>query len=123
MGLLKKVGKAFGVLLLMVLVLLGGYVGYANLRGRDGRSDNILFYALVEDRIRLSPKVELFLPLRFAAGFLPYNGPYIQLAAGLNYALSDRFELGVDLLSPTFWFLPEGRAFSLNLALEVIARL
>jgi len=104
-------------------VLVGAYVGYANLQGRDQRVSNLLFYGLVEDRIRLSPRLPLFLPLRFVGGYLPYNGPFIQLAAGLAYGLSDRFEIGVDILSPTFWFLPDQRAFSLDIAIELVARL
>ena len=102
--------------------LIGAYVGYANLRGRGERASNLLFYALVEDRIYITDESRISIPLRFVFGFLPYNGPYIQLAAGMNFPLTDFLELGIDVLAPTFWILPERRAFSMNFAAELIFR-
>ncbi|MEM6533981.1 MAG: hypothetical protein AAF654_15290 [Myxococcota bacterium] len=103
-------------------LLLGAYVGYANLRGRNGRVNNLLSYAQVEHRLRLSPRTRATLPLRFGIGYLPYNGPFIRLSAGVNLPLSDRVELGIDVLAPTFWVLSDRTAFSLNLGLELILR-
>ncbi|MEM9187906.1 MAG: hypothetical protein AAGF12_01920 [Myxococcota bacterium] len=104
-------------------VLLGGYVGYANLRGKDGRSDNILFYLQVEDRVRIVSSSDITVPLRLGVGYLPFNGPFVRIAAGINIPLSRRFQLGFDILAPTFWVLPERTAVSMNVAAELIIRL
>jgi hypothetical protein len=58
------------------------------------------------------------IPLRAAVGYLPFNGPVIRLSAGLNYAISEHWEIGADILTPTFWILPDRTAVSLNIALE-----
>ena len=42
----------------------------------------------------------------------------IRLSAGLNYAISENWEIGADILTPTFWILPDRTAVSLNIALE-----
>lgn len=103
-------------------ILVGLSAAYANLNGRDGRADNLLIMAQFEHRIRISPGLDLTVPLRAAAGYLPFNGPVVRLAAGLNYALSPSWEVGFDLLTPTFWFLPDRTAVSLNLGLELSYR-
>jgi hypothetical protein len=99
-------------------ILIGIYAGYANLNARDGRADNLLFMAQFENRIRISPSVDVTIPLRAAIGYLPFNGPVIRLSAGLNYAISESWEIGADILAPTFWILPDRTAVSLNIALE-----
>ncbi|MFK7990179.1 MAG: hypothetical protein AB8I08_29435 [Sandaracinaceae bacterium] len=103
-------------------IALGVYAGWVNLNGRDGRVDNILVMLQFENRIRLSSDLDLTIPLRAAIGYLPFNGPVIRLAAGLNYAFDEHFEMGIDILTPTFWFLPNGAAVSLDLALEATYR-
>ncbi len=104
-------------------IAMGIWLGYANLNGKDGRVDNVLAYLLVEDRIRISSSSDISIPLRAAIGYLPYNGPVIRLAAGLNIPLSERFELGFDILTPTFWILPDRTAVSLNVAAELVLRI
>ena len=99
-------------------ILIGVYAGYANLNARDGRADNLLFMAQFENRIRISPDIDVTIPLRAAVGYLPFNGPVIRLSAGLNYAISEHWEIGADILTPTFWILPDRTAVSLNIALE-----
>ncbi len=103
-------------------ILVGAYVGYANLNARNGRADNLLFMAQFEDRIRISPNLDLTIPLRIAGGYLPFNGPVIRLAAGLNYAIDGNWEIGADLLTPTIWFLPDHVVFSMDVALEATYR-
>lgn len=103
-------------------ILLGAYVAYANLNGRDGRSDNLLFMLQFENRIVLSNELDLTIPLRGAVGYLPFNGPVIRLAAGLNLALSPQWEIGADLLVPTFWFIPGRTIISLDVGLEATYR-
>ena len=115
-------GARLGVRITKTL-MLGLHVGYANLRGRENRANNILPMLQIENRIRLSARTDLTVPLRFGIGYLPFNGPVIRLAAGLNLPLSPRVELHFDILSPTFWVLPDRTTSSLNLAAEVIFRL
>ncbi len=103
-------------------ILIGVYVAYANLNARNGRADNILFMAQFEDRIRISPNLDLTIPLRAAIGYLPFNGPVIRLAAGLNYAISPDWEIGADIITPTFWILPDRTAVSFDIALEATYR-
>lgn len=101
-------------------IVIGAYAGYTNLRGRQGRVHNLLMYLQVEDRVRVSRRTKLRIPLRLAFGYLPFNGPVVRLAAGLAYPLSKRVELGADLLAPTLWVLPDKDvAVSMNLGLDL----
>lgn len=104
-------------------VILGAYVAYANLRGRNERVGNILSYLQIEHRVRIGRRSGLSIPLRFAIGYLPFNGPVVRIGAGLNLPLSDRVELGADLLTPTFWVLPDRTVVSFNVAVELVVRL
>ncbi len=101
---------------------LGVYLGYVNLRGNDGRVSNLLPYVQLEHRIHILGVDGLSVPVRGAAGFLPYNGFFVRVSGGLNLPIGDHFELGADLLTPTIWFTPEGREVSFDVALEVIYR-
>ena len=104
-------------------ILLGAYVAYSNLNARNGRADNLLFMLQFENRIRISNDLDLTVPLRGAIGYIPFNGPVIRLAAGLNYALTPDWEIGADLLVPTFWILADGgTAVSLDVGLEASLR-
>jgi hypothetical protein len=104
-------------------VLVGLYVGYANLRGKGGRVHNVLTYLQIEDRVRIISSSDITVPLRLGVGYLPFNGPYIRIAAGLNIPLNRDFQLGFDILAPTFWILPDRTAVSMDLAAEIIWRL
>jgi hypothetical protein len=103
-------------------LMIGAYVGYANLQGRHNRAHNLLFLLQGELRVRLGPSIDLTIPLRAGVGYLPFNGPVVRLAAGLNYPLSPDFEIGVDLIAPTIWMLPSNVAVSLDLAIEATYR-
>jgi len=61
------------------------------------------------------------MPLRFATGFLPKNGPTLRVSAGLDFALSQRLSLDVMPLEPMVWVNRERPEVSLNgsLALRV----
>jgi hypothetical protein len=100
-------------------IRVGAYLGYANLRGKDGRASNLLMLAQVEDRVRVSASTDLRVPLRLALGYLPQNGPVVRLAAGLGFPIGNRWEMTFDLLAPTFWVLPERTVVSLDLAAEL----
>jgi len=101
--------------------MIGGYFAYVNLEGRTQRENNFYFQIDAEYRIRPSAGLDLTIPIRLGVGYLPYNGPVGRISAGLNYALSENWEIGVDLLVPTFYFLPAlGRvAVAFDFALEV----
>ncbi|HHH29165.1 MAG TPA: hypothetical protein ENK57_12580 [Polyangiaceae bacterium] len=104
-------------------ILLGAYFAYANLNARDGRADNIVLMLQFEDRIRLSSGLDLTIPLRAAIGYVPFNGPVIRLSAGLNYAISADFEIGADIVTPTFWILADGgTAVTFDVGLEATLR-
>lgn len=103
-------------------LIVGAYVAYTNLQGRNDRAHNLLVMIQGEQRIRLGPSIDLTIPLRVGIGYLPFNGPVIRLAAGLNYPISPDFEIGVDLVSPTFWILPDDVAVSLDIGLEATYR-
>ena len=104
-------------------IMLGIYAGYANLRGRDGRVQNMLFYIQGENRIRLGDATDLTIPLRFSLGYVPFNGPFVRISAGLNLPISERVELGIDLIAPTFWVIPGRVAVSADIGLELLYRL
>jgi hypothetical protein len=104
-------------------VILGLYLAYANLRAKDGRANNVLGYLQIENRVRLFSSSDISIPLRLGIGYLPFNGPYVRIAAGINIPISRDFELGFDLLAPTFWVLPDRTAVSMNIAAELVWRL
>lgn len=99
-------------------LIVGLYVAYVNLEARDGRTNNIFVMIQGEDRIRLSPTLDLTIPLRVGIGYLPFNGPVFRASAGLNYAFSPNFELGLDLIAPTFYVLPRGLSVAFDFGLE-----
>jgi hypothetical protein len=103
-------------------ILVGLYGAYVNLDGRDGRAHDFFFMLQAEDRIRPSSTLELTIPLRLGIGYLPFNGPVFRLAAGLNYALSPNWEIGVDLVAPTFYVLPDRFAVAFDFGLELAYR-
>jgi hypothetical protein len=98
---------------------LGPYVGYANLKGQEGRAHNVLSYLALEYRPRLGDSASLRLPLRFATGYLPQNGPVLRLSAGVSYALSPSIEIALDAFTPTFWVVRDRTVVSLGAALEI----
>lgn len=100
-------------------IRLGAYLGYANLRGKDGRAGNFLVLAQVEDRVRISSGTDVRVPLRLALGYLPKNGPVVRLAAGLGFLVSRRVELTFDILAPTFWVASDRTIVTLDLGVEL----
>ena len=104
-------------------VSLGGYVGYADLKGKDGRTHSTLGYAQLEYLAPLAPRfLNLRVPLRFATGYLARNGPVVRASVGLAAALSPRLDLIVELFTPMAWVTNDQTLFSTNVALEVAMR-
>ena len=91
----------------------GGSLAYANLKGKDRRAHEVLPEAAVEYRVPL--KHEVFgVPLRFALGYLPKNGPTLRLGAGVDFALSDSVSLEIIPLEPMVWITRERPEVSLD---------
>jgi hypothetical protein len=104
-------------------ISLGGYAGYADLKGKDGRTHSLLSYAQVEYLAPLAPHfLNLRVPVRFATGYLARNGPVVRAAVGLAAALSPRMDLIADLLTPMAWVTNDQTLFSTNLSLELAMR-
>ena len=78
---------------------VGAYIAYINTPSRAGRGGNIYGYLQFENRLRFSALNGMSIPLRIGVGLLPFNGPLIRFAAGLNFPLSDSFEFGVDIFN------------------------
>jgi hypothetical protein len=100
---------------------LGGYLGFADLKGKDGRLHAALTYAELE-YLAGDPSSWLRFPLRFATGYLTENGPVVRAAAGLSFKVGR----GVDLvteLAPMVWLTNNQTLLSLNLSLELAFRL
>ena len=99
-------------------VSFGGYVGYANLKGKDGRANNVLPYAQVE--YMLGSPGGIRFPLRFASGYLPRNGPVVRLSTGFAFPLTPKIDLVTELLVPTIWMTRDQMLLSMDLALELL---
>ena len=102
-------------------VSFGGYVGYANLKGKDGRANNVLPYAQVEYMMGSPGSVRF--PLRFASGYLPRNGPVVRLSAGFAFPLTPKIDLVTEVLVPTIWITRDQMLLSMDLAAELLFRL
>lgn len=100
-------------------VAFGPYLGYANLKGPDGRASNWLAAAQLEYQVGLWNTDAVTLPLRFGAGYLPKNGPTLRLSAGVSFALSNTVNVAVDLLAPMFWVTHNQTIVSLDVAAEL----
>jgi hypothetical protein len=102
---------------------LGGYVGYANLKGKQGRAHALLGYAQVEYLAPLAPALlNLRVPLRFGTGYLSHNGGVARAATGLAIALTPKLDLVSEILAPMVWVTNDQTLLSLNLSLELAAR-
>jgi len=100
-------------------IALGSYLGYANLKGKDGRAHDVLPYLNLEYRPRLGANSAFGLPLGFGSGYLPNNGPFMRLSVGLSYAVSPQTDIVIAFLTPTFWVVHDRTVISLGTALEV----
>jgi hypothetical protein len=91
----------------------GGSLAYANLEGKSKRVHNALPEVMLEYRVPLSGE-KLGVPLRFAGGFLPQNGPTARLGAGLGFALTDAVSLDIVPIEPMVWVNRDRPEVSLN---------
>jgi hypothetical protein len=98
---------------------VGVFLGYVNLRGKEGRASNLLTYVQLEYRTRVSKSSEFRIPLRLATGYLPKNGPFFRLSAGLEIPLGKGVHLGLDLIAPALWMIRNRTLLSLDVGAEV----
>jgi hypothetical protein len=98
---------------------LGPYLGYANLKGQEGRAHNVLPTLELEYCKTLGSSNTFKLPLRFATGYLPRNGPVLRLSMGIGYAVSPKVDVVIDALTPTFWMIRDRTVASLGAAFEI----
>lgn len=102
-------------------VSLGGYLAFANLKGKDGHARSALTYAQVE-YLAGDPASRLRVPFRFATGYLAENGPVVRASSGLALAVGRKVDLVAEL-APMVWLTNNQTLLSLNLSLELAFRL
>ena len=101
-------------------VSFGGYLGYANLKGKEGRASNLLAYAQVE--YLAGPANHVRIPFRFASGYLPRNGPVMRLSTGFAFPLTPTIDLYTEVLAPMIWLTSDQMVLSMDLAAELVFR-
>jgi hypothetical protein len=90
---------------------------YANLEGKDRRVHNLL--PELSLRYRAPLHGSLGLPLRFAGGYLPKNGPTMRVSAGLDFEASRAVRLELNLIEPMLWVTRDRSELSVNLGAGV----
>jgi hypothetical protein len=101
-------------------VSFGGYLAYINLKGKEGRTSDVLTYVQVEYLAGWPGGIRI--PIRFASGYLPRNGPVVRAATGLAYSLTPTLDLTAELLAPMVWVTRDQMVLSMNLAAELAYR-
>jgi hypothetical protein len=100
---------------------LGGYLGYADLKGKDGRAHSALTYAALE-YMAGDPAAIVRYPLRFASGYLAANGPVARVSGGLAIAVGKKIDL-IGELASMVWLTNNQNLLSLDVGLELAFRL
>jgi len=101
-------------------VSFGGYAGYANLKGKDGRVSDLLSYVQAEYAVGSPGGIRI--PIRFASGYLPRNGPVVRAAVGFAFPIAPTLDLVTELLAPMVWVTRDQMVLSMNLAAEIAYR-
>lgn len=97
---------------------VGLYAGYANLKGTGKRVHSALVMGQLQYRLYFGSSQRFFVPLRAGIGYLFKNGLVVRFATGPYFAISDDFEIGLDLIAPTFWTASNDTVISMNVAAE-----
>jgi hypothetical protein len=101
-------------------VSFGGYLGYANLKGKDGRVSDLLPYVQVEYLAGAPGGIRI--PFRFGSGYLPRNGPIARLATGFAFALTPTIDVVTELLAPMIWVTRNQMVLSMDVSAELSFR-
>jgi hypothetical protein len=99
----------------------GVALGYVNLKGKDGRVSNVLPEASMAYSIPLGESA-VRIPIRFAGGYLPKNGPTLRLTSGFDWSLSDSIAVELALIEPMVWVARDRPELSLNFGVAVLGR-
>jgi hypothetical protein len=99
---------------------LGFSLAYANMKGKDGRVSNVLPEVSMAYHVPLGDS--LGIPIRFAAGYLPKNGPTLRLTSGFDLELGDTVAIELALLEPMVWIARDRPELSLNFGAAVSGR-
>jgi len=94
----------------------GASLSYANLKGKQGRENNLLPEISFAYRLPLGGE-RVALPLRYGMGFLPRNGPTLRLSGGLDVALSPAASLELVPLETMIWVTRNRPELSLDATL------
>lgn len=62
------------------------------------------------------------IPIRFAGGYLPKNGPTLRLTSGFDWSLSDSIAVELALIEPMVWVARDRPELSLNFGVAVLGR-
>jgi hypothetical protein len=95
----------------------GAALSYVNLEGRERRAHNLLPELRLEYQLLGSSSFNL--PVHFAAGYLPKNGPTLRLGAGVAFALGELVSLELVPLEPMIWIVRERPEVSLDASLAL----
>jgi hypothetical protein len=101
-------------------VSLGGYLGYANLKGKDGRAHAALGYVALE-YMAGDPASTVRFPVRFGTGYLAANGPVARLSVGAAVAVGKKVDL-IGEVASIVWITNNQNLVSLDGCLEVAFR-
>jgi hypothetical protein len=96
--------------------------GYVNLPGGGQRVHNVPILGQIEYKVAIADVERLRIPIRFAMGYIPFNGPVARASAGLNYELNHAWEVGADLIAPTFLSSPSAAHLAFELSVELVRR-
>ena len=100
---------------------LGVSLGYVNLKGKDGRVSNVLPEASMAYNVPLGDS-GVRIPIRFAGGYLPKNGPTLRLTSGFDWSLSDSIAVELALIEPMVWVARDRPELSLNVGVALLGR-
>ena len=95
-------------------------LAYANLKGKDGRVSNALPEASLAYTVPLGASFRI--PIRFAGGWLPKNGPTLRLGSGFEWAPSHAMAFELVLLEPMVWVARDRPELAMNLGAAVLGR-
>jgi len=91
----------------------GAAFAYANLKGKDRRVSNVLPEVSTEYRVPLKGET-VGMPVRFALGFLPKNGPTLRIGGGFDISATDSVSFELIPLEPMVWITRDRPEVSLD---------
>lgn len=103
-------------------LVMGFGASYVNLDLGADRGSNLVGFVQLEDRMRFFGTRRVVFPIRIAVGYMPRNGPVLRFSGGIRVPLVNDWEMGFDLVAPTFFFVPGDRRTSYDVAAEVTYR-